>query len=146
AVPLLEERGCSVDVWSVTSFNELQRDGLACERWNRLHPEAPPRSPYLCQVLAGESGAFVAVSDYMRVYAGAIAPWVPGEFSALGTDGYGVSDTREALRRYFEVDPPHIVLAALDGLRRGGAATSAEMAAVIRDFGIDADAPAAAER
>ncbi|MBK8957867.1 MAG: pyruvate dehydrogenase (acetyl-transferring), homodimeric type [Proteobacteria bacterium] len=146
AVPLLEERGCSVDVWSVTSFNELQRDGLACERWNRLHPEQAPRLPYLCQVLAGESGAFVAVSDYMRAYAGAIAPWVPGEFSALGTDGYGVSETRESLRRYFEVDPPHIVLAALDGLRRGGAATSAEMAAVIRDFAIDADAPAAAER
>ncbi|MBI5619125.1 MAG: pyruvate dehydrogenase (acetyl-transferring), homodimeric type [Gammaproteobacteria bacterium] len=146
AVPLLEARGCAVDVWSVTSFNELQRDALACERWNRLHPEAAPRRPYLQQALVGEEGAFVAVTDYMKSYAGAIAPWVPGEFVALGTDGYGVSETREALRRYFEVDPAHIVLAALDGLKRRGAATGAEMAEVIREFGIDADAPAAVER
>ena len=146
AAPLLEARGCEVDVWSVTSFNELARDALACERWNRLHPEASPRRPYLQAALSGETGAFVAVTDYMKIYAGAIAPWVPGEFIALGTDGYGVSETREALRRYFEVDPAHIVLAALEGLKRHGEATAAEMAHVIAEYGIAADAPAPAAR
>ncbi len=145
AVPLLEARGCAVDVWSVTSYNALQRDALACERWNRLHPEAPPRTPYLAQMLAGESGVFVAVSDYMKSYAGAIAAWIPGEFTALGTDGFGVSDTRQALRRYFEVDAAHIVLAALDGLKRRGEASAAEMSDVIREFALDTEASAAAE-
>ena len=92
------------DVWSVPSFTELRRDGLATERWNTLHPLEEPRTSYVAQCLAGRSGTVVAATDYMKAYADQIRGFVPGSYTALGTDGFGRSDYRRNLRRHFEVD------------------------------------------
>ncbi|MBN1992300.1 MAG: pyruvate dehydrogenase (acetyl-transferring), homodimeric type, partial [Anaerolineae bacterium] len=107
-------------VWSVTSYKELRRDGLDVERWNMLHPTEEPRLPYVTQVLADVPGVFVAASDYMKVLPDSIARWVPGPLTSLGTDGFGRSDGRKALRNFFEVDSRHITLAALTSLARQG--------------------------
>ena len=139
AVEPLEARGVPVDVWSVTSFNELYRDALVCERWNRLHPEQKPRRSYLEQTLDDERGVFIAVSDYMKAYANIIAKWIPGRFTALGTDGFGLSESRVALRDHFEISPNHIVLAALDGLHQDGFVSGREVAEFLKAAGIDAE-------
>jgi pyruvate dehydrogenase E1 component len=104
------------DVWSITSWTELRRQALVVDAWNRAHPEQPPRSPYVRQRLSGAPGPVVAVSDWMRAVPDQIAPFVPGDWSSLGTDGFGWSDTRPALRRHFEVDAPSIVLRTLEQL------------------------------
>ena len=99
AQAILEERyGVAADVWSVTSYKELYRDAIECERWNLLHPGEQPRTPYLTETLAGEQGAFVAASDYMKALPSSISPWIPGRYSVLGTDGYGLSESREDMR------------------------------------------------
>ena len=113
--------GVAADVWSVTSFTELRRDGLEVERWNRLHPTEKPRRAYVEEALGGGSGPFVAASDYMRAFADQIRPWVPGRYVVLGTDGFGRSDYRVALRRFFEVDRHHVAVAALKALADEGA-------------------------
>src|SRR5262249_18531092 len=117
---LAKKYGIASDVWSVTSYNELRRDGLAVERWNLLHPGSSPRTCYVQQQLEGQSGPFVAASDYMRLVSEQIAPWVPGPFVTLGTDGFGRSESRESLRRHFEVDAPHVAFATLSALLRSG--------------------------
>ena len=144
AASLLEAREYTVNVWSVTSFSELYRDALDCERWNRLHPLATPRLPYVQGLLAPESGVFVAVSDYMKALGDLLTRWVPGPFVALGTDGYGLSEARATLRRHFEIGPPDIALAALDLLRGQGRVTPAEVASFIAEHGIDPEAPSPA--
>ena len=116
AAQLLEAAGVGTDVWSVTSYNELYRDAIECERWNRLHPLSAPRSNYIASTLAGEQGVFVAVSDYTKALGSKLAKWIPGEYVVLGTDGYGVSESRPDLRDYFEISPVFIALAALDAL------------------------------
>ncbi|MEM7017703.1 MAG: pyruvate dehydrogenase (acetyl-transferring), homodimeric type, partial [Pseudomonadota bacterium] len=113
----LAERGISADVWSVTSYTELHRDALEAERQQRLHP-ATPHKPWLNEVLENEKGVFVAASDYMRILPDSIAQWLPGPLYALGTDGFGLSETREALRDHFEVSTKHIVSAALHLLKQ----------------------------
>jgi pyruvate dehydrogenase E1 component len=140
AVPLLEARGCTVHVWSVTSYGELYRDALDCERWNRLHPLAAPRVPYLQEALGAAPGVFVAVSDYMKALGDLLTRWVPGPFTTLGTDGYGLSESRPALRRHFEIGPADIALAALDLLHRQGQVSGEEMADFTAGQGIDSDA------
>ncbi|MBI2568625.1 MAG: pyruvate dehydrogenase (acetyl-transferring), homodimeric type [Candidatus Schekmanbacteria bacterium] len=121
AQELLEaDFGVAADVWSVTSYKELRREALECEHWNRLHPEAEPRRSYLEGVLAGESGAFVAATDFVKLVPEQIARWVPGGLTVLGTDGFGRSDTRAALRRFFEVDAESIAHAALSALAGRG--------------------------
>ena len=138
AQELLAERfGVSSDVWGVTSYQELRKDALECERHNRLHPEAPARVPYITQVLTGIEGPFVTASDYMKSLSDSLVRWVPGRMMPLGTDGFGMSDTREALRRHFEVDAECIALGALDALRLEGKVTGAELTAAIRDLGVD---------
>ncbi len=107
-------------VWSATSYGELRRDALAAGRWNRLHPEGEPQRSYLEEVLDGIDGPIVAASDWMKAVPDQIAPWVAGRMVTLGTDGFGRSDTREGLRRFFEVDAESIALAALGALRREG--------------------------
>ena len=139
SVAVLENYGCAVDVWSVTSFNELYRDAIACQRWNRLHPAAPVRRSHLERLLADEQGVFVGVSDYMKAYVESISHWLPGPFVALGTDGYGVSESRDNLRDYFEIDPVHIALAALNALREIGQASIEDVQDLIRRHGIDPD-------
>jgi pyruvate dehydrogenase E1 component len=108
------------DVWSVTSWNELRRDGLATDEHNFLNPDGEQRVPYVTKALDGAPGPFVAVSDFMRAVQDQIAPWVPGSFASLGTDGFGLSDTRGALRRHFKVDAPSIVLRVLQQLVKRG--------------------------
>jgi pyruvate dehydrogenase E1 component len=108
------------DVWSVTSWNELRRDGLATDEHNFMNPDGELRVPYVTKALEGAPGPFVAVSDFMRAVQDQIAPWVPGEFSSLGTDGFGLSDTRGALRRHFKVDAASIAVKVLGELVKRG--------------------------
>ena len=136
---LAERFGVSADVWGVTSYQQLRSDALACERENRLHPEATPRVPYLVEALKGVEGPFITASDYMKSLGDLVARWLPGRIVPLGTDGYGMSDTREALRRHFEVDAECIVVGALDALRLEGKLTAADVAKAIRDLGVDPD-------
>jgi len=113
---LLEEKGFAVSVWSITSYNELLRDAEQCERENRLHPFAKALIPSIEKLFKNTSGSYVAASDYMKIFANSIAPWMPGHFTALGTDGYGLSESRADLREYFEISPDYISHAALVGL------------------------------
>ncbi|GAA4143274.1 pyruvate dehydrogenase (acetyl-transferring), homodimeric type [Actinomadura keratinilytica] len=117
---LAEDWGVAADVWSATSWNELAREARSCDEWNLLHPEAEQRVPYVTRTLENAPGPIVAVSDFMRAVPDQIAPWVPGDFLSLGTDGFGFSDTRAAARRFFHVDAASIVLAVLTRLARQG--------------------------
>jgi pyruvate dehydrogenase E1 component len=130
-----------VDVWSVTSFNELRRDALEVERWNQLHPEQEPRQSYIEQALAGRPGPYVAATDYMKIVPDQIQRWVPGTFVSLGTDGFGRSDGRKALREHFEVDKHYIAVTALKALADDGAIDQKTVAQAIEKYGIDPDRP-----
>jgi pyruvate dehydrogenase E1 component len=121
----------AADVWSATSWTELRRDAVECERYNLLHPDQPARVPYVTQALRDAPGPVIAVSDFMRAVPDLIARWVPGDYTSLGTDGFGLSDTRSALRRHFHVDAESIVVATLGQLAARGevpAGTPAEAA------------------
>jgi pyruvate dehydrogenase E1 component len=134
---LAEQFDVPADVWSATSYKELRRDALEVERWNLLHPGEKPRSCYLQNALAREEGVFLAASDYMRSVPEMIARWVPGGLFPLGTDGFGRSETRPALRRFFEVDAEFIAYAALVQLARKGAVKPHVPADALKKFGID---------
>lgn len=136
---LADEFGVNAQVWSVTSFNELRRDGLEVDRWNRLHPLEAPRTAFVTEKLANTVGPVVAATDYMKVYADQIRAWVPAPYDVLGTDGYGRSDTRAQLRRFFEVDAEHIVLTSLYALQQDGFITAEVVEEARLRFGIDAD-------
>jgi pyruvate dehydrogenase E1 component len=138
---LSEDFDISSDVWSVTSFNELRRDGLEVERWNQLHPADKPRTCYVEECLNGREGPFVAATDYMKVVPDQIQRWVPGTFVSLGTDGYGRSDARKALREHFEVDRRYIVVTALKALADEGTIDQKTVAMAIKKYGIDPDRP-----
>jgi pyruvate dehydrogenase E1 component len=114
AQELLRDWGVQADVWSVTSWTQLRREALRTEAWNRLHPDEPQRTPYVTARLLPRLGPVVAVSDWMRAVPDQIAPYVPGDWHSMGTDGFGLSDTRSSLRRHFEVDPSSIALRVLD--------------------------------
>ncbi len=149
AQQILGERfGIAADVWSATSFTELRRDALAVERWNRLHPEAAPRVPYVTAQLAPTDGPIVASTDYIALLPQMVAPWIPRTYSVLGTDGFGRSDTREALRRFFEVDAENIAAAALAALAKDGAIPASEARAAIETLGLsgEREMPAAQDR
>ncbi len=137
---LREDYNVAADVWSVTSFNELRRNGLAVERRNRLHPEQKPEQSYVEQCLNGRKGPVVASTDYMKLFADQIRQWVPSrEYKVLGTDGFGRSDTRKKLRHFFEVDRYWVVLAALEALADRGDIEAKVVAEAIAKFGIDPD-------
>jgi len=136
---LAEQFDVAADVWSVTSYKLLRGDALRAQRWNMLHPAAAPKRSYLESVLANEEGVFVAVSDYMRMVADQIAPWVPGGLTTLGTDGFGRSDTRENLRRFFEVDGEITAIAALYALHQKEAFPAEVVQEAIRKLGVDPD-------
>ena len=129
------------DVWSVTSFNELRRDALATERWNQLHPEEEPRTSYVEQALAKRPGPYVAATDYMKIVPDQIQRWVPGQYVTLGTDGFGRSDGRNALRKFFEVDRHYITVAALKALADDGALDQKTVAQAIKKYRIDPRKP-----
>ncbi|MEM6808078.1 MAG: pyruvate dehydrogenase (acetyl-transferring), homodimeric type [Pseudomonadota bacterium] len=129
------------DVWSVTSYNELRRECLEVERWNQLHPDDEPRKSYLDTALAGRSGPFVAATDYMKIVPDQIQRWIPGTFISLGTDGFGRSDSRKAVREFFEVDRRYIVVTTLKALADEGALDQSTVAEAIEKYGIDPDRP-----
>ncbi len=134
--------GIVADVWSATSFTELRRDGMEAERWSRLHPTEEPRVPWVQQCLRGRDGPVVATTDYMRTYADQIRPWVSGRYDVLGTDGFGRSDTRAALRSFFEVDRRHVAVAALHALMHDGVVEPGVVRQAIDKYAIDTEAVA----
>jgi pyruvate dehydrogenase E1 component len=117
---LAQDWGVAADVWSVTSWTELRRDAVLAEEYNLLHPAEEPRRPYVQTKLADAPGPFVAVSDWMRAVPDLISRWIPGDYTSLGTDGFGLSDTRHALRRHFHVDAESVAVATLRQLARRG--------------------------
>ncbi len=136
---LADQYGVAADVWSVTSYNELRRDALAAERWNRLHPDQTARVPYIVEAIQGAEGPIVAATDYMKVVADQVAPWLPGRMETLGTDGFGRSDNREYLRRHFEVNAESIATAALSRLARDGRFDMEKAKAAFGELGVDTE-------
>ncbi|MDX1643505.1 MAG: pyruvate dehydrogenase (acetyl-transferring), homodimeric type, partial [Thermoanaerobaculia bacterium] len=134
---LAADCGVAADVWSVPSFTELRRDGLSVDRRNRLHPGDERRQSYIEECLGGRSGPVIASTDYMRTVADQIRNWVPGRYVTLGTDGFGRSDTRETLRRFFEVDRHHVVVAALWALAEEGTVERDKVAEAIERYDIE---------
>ena len=125
------------DIWSCPSFNELKRDGDEVFRWNLLHPDKKPRKCHVTQCLDNTEGPVVAATDYVKLFADQIRAYVPKSYTVLGTDGYGRSDSREALRKHFEVDRYYIALAALNALYTGGSISAKTVKSAIIKYGID---------
>jgi pyruvate dehydrogenase E1 component len=136
---LAEQFGVATDLWNVTSYCELRRDAEAAARWNTLHPQETPRESYVEGLLKGIPGPFIAVSDYVRLVPDQIRPWVPGHFSTLGTDGFGRSDTREALRWHFEIDANAIAYATLVALHKEQRLETKQLIAALKTLAIDPD-------
>lgn len=137
ATLLQDDFGITSDIWSVTSFNELRRDGLSCERWNRMNPEQAPQESYVSLQLNSRKGPVIAASDYMRLYADQIRPFIDAKYVTLGTDGFGRSDTREQLREFFEVNAHYIVLATLTALVDMGQLSKSVVVNAMNQYGID---------
>jgi pyruvate dehydrogenase E1 component len=137
AQEILQRYGVAADVWSVTSYTELYRDGHRCERWNMLHPGEAPRVPWVTQQLKDAPGVFVAASDYCKVLPDSIDRWTPRRIRSLGTDGFGRSEDRATLREFFEVDARFIAVATLSELLKEGQLDAKVVAQAIKDLGID---------
>jgi len=138
---LAEQFDVSADVWSATSYKLLRGDALRTKRWNMLHPNAVPKKSYLESLLQNEEGVFIAVSDYMKMVPDQIAPWVPGGLTTLGTDGFGRSDTRPNLRRFFEVDAELTTVATLYALYQKGLLPAQTVESALKNLGIDPEKP-----
>jgi len=138
---LESEWNIGAEIYSVTSFNELARDGLDVERWNMLHPNDEPRIPYITQILGNDESPVVSSTDYMKTYSDQVREYVPASFTALGTDGFGRSDTREKLREFFEVDSRYVTIAALHALAKEGKMDAVTVAKAVQQYGIDPDKP-----
>jgi pyruvate dehydrogenase E1 component len=138
---LQEDYGVAADVWSCPSFTQLRREGMEVDRWNLLNPDAPSRKSYVEQCLEGRKGPVVAATDYMRTFADQIRPWVKRNYTVLGTDGFGRSDFRRQLRKYFEVDRHYVAVAALKALAEEGAVRASKAAEAIKKYGIDTSKP-----
>jgi pyruvate dehydrogenase E1 component len=136
---LAERYDVSADVWSATNYKHVRNEALACQRWNMLHPMAPPRKAYIEQLFENEKGPFVAVSDNLKLVPAQIAKWIPGGLKTLGTDGFGRSDTRENLRRFFEVDAECTTIAVLYELARRGELPRETVSKAIKDLGVNPD-------
>jgi pyruvate dehydrogenase E1 component len=137
AAVLLEQFGVAADVWSVTSYGELYRDGNACDRWNMLHPAQTPRVPHVAECLNKTEGVIVAASDYLKALPNSIDRWLPRQLVSLGTDGFGRSEGRKALRDFFEVDARFIAVGALSALAREKQIDAKLVEKAIKDLGID---------
>ena len=138
AQQLLAERyGVAADAWAVTSWSRLRTDGLEAERWNRLHPDAERRTSHVTDALGSGTEPVVALTDYVRAVPDQVARFVERPYASLGTDGFGRSDARSALRSYFEVDAAHLVVAVLQQLALGGRVKTSVVSKAIRDLGID---------
>ena len=141
---LAKDFGVTSEIWSVTSFTELRREGLETERWNMLHPEAPARLSYVEQSLGKGAGPVIAATDYMKAIPDGIRPFVPARFKALGTDGFGRSDYRRRLRSFFEVDRYHVAVAALKALADDQLLPAKRVSEAIQQYGIDPEGPSPA--
>jgi pyruvate dehydrogenase E1 component len=142
AAELLEkDYGVAADVYSVTSFSELRKNALAVERWNLLHADESPKKTFISEALGERAGPFIAATDYMKTVADQIRQWVPGRYAVLGTDGFGRSDSRAELRRFFEVDRHYVVIAALKALADEGKIDVHTVAKAMKTFGIDPEKP-----
>ena len=141
AQTLESDYGVSADIWSVTSFNQLRREGMEIERWNLLHPQDEQKQPWVWQCLADTEGPVIASTDHMKLYADQIRPYVRRSYRVLGTDGFGRSDSREKLRYFFEVDRNFVVLAALKALADEGKIKPAVVSEAMKKFGVDAEKP-----
>jgi pyruvate dehydrogenase E1 component len=142
AAELLEKDwGIAADVWSAPSFTELRREGLDCDRWNMLNPEKPQRVSYVAQCLKDAKGPVIASTDYMKSFAEQIQRFVPNRFVALGTDGFGRSDSREALRDFFEVNKYYVVVAALKALSDDGKLPAAKVAEAVKKYNLNSNKP-----
>jgi pyruvate dehydrogenase E1 component len=137
---LAEQYGVNADVWSVTSYNELRREALRIERWNRLNPREPEQKPYISQVMDGTAGPIIASTDYMKIVPDQVAPWLGGRLVSLGTDGFGRSDSREHLRRHFEINAASIVAATLSRLAREGKFDAERAAQALAELGLNTQA------
>jgi pyruvate dehydrogenase E1 component len=137
---LAERYGVGAELWSVTSYGRLRDDAIAVERWNRLHPDRVPRTPLVTERLGAFEGPVVAVTDYMRAVPDQVARWIPGPYTSLGTDGFGRSDAREDLRRFYEVNGPNVVVAVLSQLAGSGGVDPGAVAEAIDRYGVDPDA------
>jgi pyruvate dehydrogenase E1 component len=137
AQTMLEKYDVAADVWSVTSYHELYRDGHACDRWNMLHPGETPKVPYVTQCLKDAPGVFVAASDYLKVLPDSIDQWMPRRMRSLGTDGFGRSEDRKSLRDHFEVDARFVTLATLAELAHAGQLDRKVVAKAIKDLEIN---------
>jgi len=138
---LQNDWGVGSDIWSCPSFTELRREGLDCDRWNMLHPTQPARLSHVEQCLQDRMGPAVAATDYMKSFADQIRPFVKRTYRVLGTDGYGRSDSRENLRRFFEVNRYYVTVAALKALADDGALPATTVAEAIKKYSIDAEKP-----
>ncbi len=138
---LKDDFNVSSDVWSVTSFNELRRDGIDAERWNLLHPQEKSRISYVEQALAQHDGPVIASTDYIRTYADQIRPYIGRRYVTLGTDGFGRSDLRSKLREFFEVDRHYVAISALKALADEGVIKSAVVSEAIKKYGINPGKP-----
>jgi pyruvate dehydrogenase E1 component len=141
---LKQDWGIESDIWGCPSFTELARDGQTCERWNRLHPESDKKVSHIQKCLSKSEGPVIAATDYVRLFAEQIRPYLPDQssYTVLGTDGFGRSDTREQLRKHFEVNRYHVVVAALEGLCKAGTLKSSEVTKAINKYEIDNESPA----
>ncbi|MBV6441301.1 MAG: Pyruvate dehydrogenase E1 component [Saprospiraceae bacterium] len=139
AAEILESEGVSTDVWSATSWTELYRDAVSCDRWNLLHPGEKEKVPYVRQMLKEEEGVFVSANDWIKLTAGQLAPWMPQDFIALGTDGFGLSESRENLRDYFEISPKYIAFAAVRLLQKQGKVSEKAVLEFMKKYGVQSD-------
>jgi len=139
AAEILEKEGVSTDIWSATSWTELYRDAVSCDRWNMLHPGEPEREPFVQKQLKGEEGVFVSANDWVKLTAGQLAPWMPKDFTPLGTDGFGLSESRENLRDYFEISPKYIAFAAVRLLHKQGKITEKAVKEFMKKYGVDGE-------
>lgn len=137
AAEILEAEGVSTDIWSATSWSELYRDATACDRWNLLHPGKDEKMSFLQESLQSETGVFVAASDWMKMTSGCLAPWMPADFMALGTDGFGLSESRASLRDYFEVSARYIAFAAVRLLNKQGKVSHKAVQDFMQKYGVD---------
>jgi pyruvate dehydrogenase E1 component len=138
---LAEKFQIAAEIYSATSFQQLRHEALQVERWNRLHPDEDPRVPYVTQVLGHDDAPVIVATDWIKTLPDLIAPWAPDPYIVLGTDGFGRSDTRDALRAHFEIDPASIAAAALAGLARCGGYDPKAAAAALAELGLDPEAP-----
>ena len=138
---LAQDWDVAAELWSATSYKALREDALSVERWNRLHPTQPARTPYVTEALSSAEGPVLAVTDFMKAVPDQVARWVPAHFTPLGTDGFGRSDTRAALRRHFETDAAHVVVGVLQGLAATGEGKAEHVSDAIARYEIDAEAP-----